>query len=431
MKNSLKTIKSSIFTIFIMVLVSCNSSQNTLKREMNLADIYNPSRYSLHPDFSTFHINDSSTIVYLRIYPSELLFSQANEEGKSLARFTISYKLLEYYESKINSIVSDSAMFERTLNEENVKNTYFSALPLKAKNDYKYVLQINIKDEFRQTQSLSNLIIDKTDPFNRQNFQLLSSANSYPTFTYIFSKEEEFLIKFNQRNYDSIIVDYYNLDRTLPRPIFSNTPQIRMSAFPDTSWVLPYRDTSIFSLNKPGIYMYKMEREAKSGLTLYNFGEDFPRLKNADDMLGPLVYLTSSAEFRDLRLKPNRKLAIDNYWLDIAGNNDDARELIRVYYNRVLFSNLYFTSYKEGWKTDRGMVYVIFGAPDLLEKNPDEEKWFYRSKRSGSKIEFRFVRNNTPLSFDDFILDRNSASSAIWSQAVESWKRGKIYSPLL
>ena len=107
---------------------------------------------------------------------------------------------------------------------------------------------------------------------------------------------------------------------------------------------------------------------------------------------------------------------------------DASRELIRVYYNRVLYSNLYFSSYKEGWKTDRGMIYVIFGPPDLLEKNADEEIWSYRSRRSSSKLEFRFIRNTTALSFEDFILDRNSSSTAIWGEAVESWKRGKIYS---
>lgn len=431
MQKAVKILGYSLVVIFVIVFASCTSSLKTPRKEMNLADIYNPSRSSLHPDFSVHHISDSNTIVYLRIYPAELMYSQANETGKSLARFSINYKLLQYDENRVKTILSDSARIEKTLDQENVRNTYFSALPLKTKKDFRYILQVIIKDELKLTQSRNYLIIDKTDPFNRQNFQLLSSKNRYPTFTYIFAKGEEFLIKFNESGYDSIIVDYFNLDRTLPRPVFSRAPEIRMKTFPDSSWMLPFTDTSVFSIDMPGIFMFKMESDSKSGLTLYNFGADFPRLKNADDMLGPLVYLTSSAEFRDLRMKPNRKLAIDNYWLNIAGNMDDGREMIRVYYNRVLFSNLYFSSYKEGWKTDRGMVYVIFGAPDLLDKKPDEEIWIYRTKRSGSKIEFRFKRNNTPLSFDDFILDRNSSSTAVWSEAVETWKRGKIYSPEL
>ncbi|MCF8378083.1 MAG: GWxTD domain-containing protein [Bacteroidales bacterium] len=430
MKNKLIILSQTFLIVVTAVFTSCTTSLNTPKKEMNLADIYNPSRYSLHPDYSVYNVNDSNTVVYLRIFPAELLFNQANEEGKSLARFSITYKLWQYDENKLKTILSDSARIDKTLDQETVRNTYFSALPLKTKSDFRYILQINIKDELRLTQSRSYLIVDKTDPYNRQNFQLLST-NAYPAFTYIFRKNERFLIKYNKEEYDSIVVDYYNLDRTLPRPIFSTAPEIRMRSFPDSSWMLPYTDTSTFSLERPGIYMFKMEKEAKSGLTVYNFGENFPNLKNANDMLGPLVYLSSSAEFRDLRLKPNRKLAIDNYWLDIAGNKDDARELIRVYYNRVLFSNLYFSSYKEGWKTDRGMVYIIFGAPDLLEKNPDEEIWIYRTKKSSSKIEFRFVRNNSPLSPEDFEMDRNSSSSALWAEAVESWKRGKIYSPLL
>ena len=32
----------------------------------------------------------------------------------------------------------------------------------------------------------------------------------------------------------------------------------------------------------------------------------------------PLFYLTTLAEYRDLRKEPNRKLAVDNYWLKIG-----------------------------------------------------------------------------------------------------------------
>ena len=425
-----KTILSlCVFIITVFVVSSCITSQKTPKIERNLADIYNPSKAGIHPNFSVYHINDSNTVVYLRIFPSELLFSQANESGKSLARFSINYVLFEYDENRLKTEFSDSARIEKTLDQENVRNIYFSALPLKAKSGSRYALQVYIKDELRSLVSKSYILIDKTSPFNRQNFQVLSAKSRYPTFSYDFSFEEEFLVKFNQFGFDSIHVDYYNLDRTLPRPIFSRAPDILMKTIPDSSWILPYTDSSTFKLAIPGIYMYKMKAYDKTGLTLYNFGKNFPRAKDSDDLLGPLIYLCSSAEFRDLRLKPNRKLAIDNYWLDIADNDMEAsRELIRVYYNRVLYSNLYFSSYKEGWKTDRGMIYMIFGPPDLLEKNADEEIWSYRSKRSNSKLEFRFIRNSTALSFEDFILDRNSSSTAVWGEAVESWKRGRIYS---
>ena len=63
---------------------------------------------------------------------------------------------------------------------------------------------------------------------------------------------------------------------------------------------------------------------------------------------------------------------------NVRGNIDKARELIRIYYTRILYSNYYFTSYKEGWRTERGMIYTIYGPPDKVYKTSDGESWGYR-----------------------------------------------------
>ena len=50
---------------------------------------------------------------------------------------------------------------------------------------------------------------------------------------------------------------------------------------------------------------------------------------------------------------------------EIGSNHDKslerAKELIKNYYGRLQHANLFFTSYLEGWKTDRGMIFMIFG----------------------------------------------------------------------
>ena len=32
----------------------------------------------------------------------------------------------------------------------------------------------------------------------------------------------------------------------------------------------------------------------------------------------------------------------------------------------------------EGWRTDRGLVHIIFGTPNSIYKNDDTETWIYR-----------------------------------------------------
>jgi len=52
-------------------------------------------------------------------------------------------------------------------------------------------------------------------------------------------------------------------------------------------------------------------------------------------------------------------------------------ELLDEYYRRINYASLNFGGIQEGWKTDRGMVFVLFGAPNDIERNP-----FNRSPRT-------------------------------------------------
>jgi len=40
-------------------------------------------------------------------------------------------------------------------------------------------------------------------------------------------------------------------------------------------------------------------------------------------------------------------------------------------------ANYFFTSYKPGWMTDRGMIYIVLGPPVILHKGDDFEEWIY------------------------------------------------------
>jgi GWxTD domain-containing protein len=61
-------------------------------------------------------------------------------------------------------------------------------------------------------------------------------------------------------------------------------------------------------------------------------------------------------------------------------------ELMEKYYARIQFANRAFSSiHKDGWKTDMGMVYIIYGEPDQVERHPFElsskpyQVWYYYS----------------------------------------------------
>lgn len=407
---------------------SCQKPPVRVLREPVLADIYNPGKTTLHPEYSIHHINDSSSIAYVRLNPAELLFSMANEENEPRARVRIKYELIHIMEDVKKEALRDSASMIIIMNKAEAKNSYFTAIPLRAYLGNKYFLLIDAYDELRRTRNQTSLVVDRTSRFTSQNYKVVSPATGYPLFNRSFAQGEQFRIVFNQLGYDSLFIDFYNPDRTLPKPLFSNLPETPFKTEADTSWAYAYNDTMLFELAFPGTYIFKVNRSVAEGLTLMNFGENFPRVRTPDDLLGPLIYLTSSTEFRDLRMQLNRKLAVDNFWLGIAGNMEAARELIRVYYNRVLFANLYFTSYKEGWKTDRGMIYIVFGAPNILEVSSNSEKWTYFTGKGNRPIELVFERKENIFTNQDYQFIRDIDSNPYWRNAVQTWKKGKIYS---
>jgi GWxTD domain-containing protein len=420
--------KISVIFLFIAFFAACTKPATKSATRKNLADLYNPSRTGIHPDFFINHINDSSSVLYIRIYPSELLFNQANEAGKSLAKLKVFYELRELTPDLGTGLFIDSVSIHKSLNKDEVRNSFYTGLPVKAQAGKKYSMKVEITDEVRNTTSQTILIVDKLSKFGDQNFKVINARTGYPSFSRYFAPGELFSLQFNQFGFDSIFVDYYDLDRTLPRPAFSSVPEIPLKSFPDTSFIYSFNDTAQFELPIPGIYYFRVNRECKDGLSLYNFGESFPLAKTPDDLLGPLVYLTSSAEFRDIRMESNRKLAIDNFWLKLNPDVASARELIRVYYKRVYFSNIYFSSFKEGWKTDRGMIYIIFGPPKILEKKADSEKWTYYTKNGGNTAIFEFKRNENQFTNLDYQLERSPNSNSYWREAVEFWRKGKVYS---
>jgi GWxTD domain-containing protein len=101
-------------------------------------------------------------------------------------------------------------------------------------------------------------------------------------------------------------------------------------------------------------------------------------------------------------------------------------EVKKEYLARVEHANLNFRGgMKEGWKTDRGRVYVVYGPPDEIERHPNEmntkayEIWYYHSLQGG--VEFDFIDRS---GFFDYILVNSTCRNEIrddnWQQRLNT-----------
>ena len=67
------------------------------------------------------------------------------------------------------------------------------------------------------------------------------------------------------------------------------------------------------------------------------------------------------------------KETIDAFWLRNMDNAQQAQQVIELYYSRVEQANLQFSNFKDGWKTDMGFVYIMFGPPMYVDRALDPD----------------------------------------------------------
>ena len=85
-------------------------------------------------------------------------------------------------------------------------------------------------------------------------------------------------------------------------------------------------------------------------------------------------YIISDEErkaFKALSNDEERDSFIENFWLRRNPNPDSPENEFREeHYRRIAYANDRFAAGKPGWKTDRGHIYIAFGAPDSIDSHP-------------------------------------------------------------
>src|ERR1700757_4348173 len=72
--------------------------------------------------------------------------------------------------------------------------------------------------------------------------------------------------------------------------------------------------------------------------------------------------------FKNLSNDEEREAFIENFWLRRNPNPDSPdNEFREDHYRRIAYANEHFAAGKPGWKTDRGLIYISFGAPDSID----------------------------------------------------------------
>ncbi|WP_146153552.1 GWxTD domain-containing protein [Adhaeribacter arboris] len=255
---------------------------------------------------------------------------------------------------------------------------------------------------------------------------LLDSTGQFPLFGSYINNRQSFKI-LSAENDTIVTARRFPLSFTPAIP-----PMSRKTTAPSPT--LKVQNKLTFSINnfiqlpEPGIYLLESSTSRQSLLVEE---ENFPALTSAAELIEPLIYLTSSVERKNLYDSDQPKLAVDAFWLSIARQDKNlGKSLIREYYGRVEKANRYFSSHKAGWLTDRGMIYLVFGSPDFLNRTWDREEWIYRRNNGPSgEVKFIFIKKPNTFTQNYYELVRDAAYEFVWYNQVDQWRKGNIGIP--
>jgi GWxTD domain-containing protein len=220
---------------------------------------------------------------------------------------------------------------------------------------------------------------------------------------------------------DPTIVSYYNDRFPAAPPAFAES-QGRVSAGIKADSTFSIAAGSEVVLPMTGLYLIQSDTNSTDG-TAFRVENDYPRYTRVSSLVGPMMYICTRDEVNRLIASNNDKKMFDRVVLSITNDTDRARKLMRSYFRRVELANLYFTSYKEGWKTDRGMVYIIFGLPSEVFRFSDREVWNYDE---GQKISFTFSKSSSIFDPDNYVLIREKKFRETWLETVDLWRSARF-----
>lgn len=170
------------------------------------------------------------------------------------------------------------------------------------------------------------------------------------------------------------------------------------------------------------LYYFQSDTASKKGVAVYSHEEYFPNNKNIDELYGPLVYIATEKEFQKLNNANDKKKGFDDFWLSLIPSKKLAARTIRNYFRRVKRADYLFTNYKTGWKTDMGMIYILYGAPNRVSKTEDGEMWEFDSY--AGKIKFSFTKVPNLFTRFHYSLNRQKNYTSVWFSQVEKWRKG-------
>ncbi|MPR35435.1 GWxTD domain-containing protein [Salmonirosea aquatica] len=284
--------------------------------------------------------------------------------------------------------------------------------------------------EISQTGTLKKVLNDLAIRFREQRdsdrFAVYESGKQVPLRRHFVTQNEPVQIRSISDRSEPLQVFYYRHGFDAAASPMNTVPRtVSKSLQVDSTFTIQSNESVAFA--QEGLYYIQSDTTQAEGLGLLVTNDRYPKMTRPEQLKEPLLYMSTNQEITEMQNARDSKKALDKYWLSLMGGNPElARQVIRNYYSRVEEANRLFTSYKEGWKTDKGMIFIILGPPDKVQRSKDKEVWVYDQKANATNVNFTFNKRSNQFVDDHYELVRYVEYQPIWYPVVEAWRNGAI-----
>lgn len=422
--------KKAIIYSFLVVLAACTTNKKVQKaqKEIDKTAAVKPipvAKPLVVAIKSRYLLKDSSAVrIFMELDIENLNKEQAIQQLNDSFRFNWLLQPDYGVRERLGSGKID-------LNEQNVSlkdgKVLLSFEIPRPKNLAKGLLLTEVFQLEDSKKSNNDLVIDFNGTRINDRFGVYIGNFSMPIFRNFINKSDSFQLKSVMNHPRELYLVRYKNDFTAAQSPMATSIRPSIASLTIEETIKVQTNTSI-KLSQEGLYQIVEDTNSTStGFGFMLVDERYPRLTRPENLVKPLIYMSTSQELKAVNENSNSKQALDKFFLAITGGNQMvSKKIIKNYYHRIEEANRLFTSYKEGWKTDKGMVYTVLGPPNKVQRSRDREVWVYAQSTNFSEIIFTFNRKPNQFTENYYELVRYPEYQAYWFPFVEAWRTGNV-----
>lgn len=406
--------------LLVILFFGCRSSNKI--SNLNIAALYEIENNELDLNYSVNHTDENSSTLIIGLNSNKLLYSKSIENGNVVynSEFTVSYMIMEGIE---NEVIVDSSSIYKKITDRSYQNINFN-IPLKQGKSY--WIKTVVTDNIRQFNSYNLLYVNKFDGNSAGYFQNTNGTDIKQNYnSYWVTKDSielSYQIKTHSKLYALPINVIYKIPSTPYDVRYYETDTFKKGKYQ----LINLNNKNEFKLQLTNDLVYlKTDTNSTQGCLFLKTNNSFPRITEIDELILPLQYITSKSEYNSIINATDKKAEFEKFWIEQSGSKEQARKAIKQYYTKVTEANKKFTTYKPGWLTDMGMVYIVKGAPETVKRSNSREIWFYRDSNTSDAEMYSFDLTNSTIFKYHYTLNRMNEYKYSWEKHIELCREGR------